>query len=338
MNTTFLLGNGFDVCLGLKTKYQQFYENHYAGLPKEGVSNALKDFRKEIEGYVKGFLKKTDDDIDWADLELALGKYSEKLTRPEDYIEIILDVNKELKNYIAKQNETLLLDEKKARKLLKDFCLPDSVDYISLQDNSSLKLYKSNRRSSEDIHFITFNYTETLEKILSLGNSKSTFPNSGGYATTVKTITHIHSHLKDDPAIIVGVNDPSQIANVKFRENEDVLDVIVKPRTNDMFGNGKNSQATNLLQTTDLFVVCGASLAETDKKWWSLIGKELVNKDCRLLYFVYENPGESNPLLLGNKRRKYIRKFMKTADISQNAYGNLQSKIIVAYNTNIFKL
>ena len=86
MNTTFLLGNGFDVCLGLKTKYQQFYENHYAGLPREGVSNALKDFRKEIEGYVKGFLKKTDDDIDWADLELALGKYSEKLTRPEDYI------------------------------------------------------------------------------------------------------------------------------------------------------------------------------------------------------------------------------------------------------------
>ena len=44
MNTTFLLGNGFDVCLGLKTKYQQFYENHYAGLPKEGVPNALKDF------------------------------------------------------------------------------------------------------------------------------------------------------------------------------------------------------------------------------------------------------------------------------------------------------
>jgi len=153
----------------------------------------------------------------------------------------------------------------------------------------------------------------------------------------VKTITHIHSHLKDDPAIIVGVNDPSQIANVKFRENEDVLDVIVKPRTNDMFGNGKNSQATNLLQTADLFVVFGASLGETDKKWWSLIGKELVNKDCRLLYFVYENPGESNPLLLGNKRRTYIRKFMRSAGIPDNAYGNLQSKIIVAYNTNIFK-
>lgn len=48
MNTTFLLGNGFDVCLGLKTKYQQFYENHYAGLPKEGVSNALKDLPANV--------------------------------------------------------------------------------------------------------------------------------------------------------------------------------------------------------------------------------------------------------------------------------------------------
>ena len=319
MNTTFLLGNGFDLCLGLKTRYPQFYENHYANLPKEGVSNVLKDFREAVESYVKGSSNKIDDDIDWADLEFALGKYSEKLSQPEDYIEIILDVNKELKNYIEKQNETLLLDEKKAKKLLKDFCLPDSIDYISRQDHTLIKIYK------------------TLEKILSLGDSKSTFPNSGGYATAIKTVTHIHGHLKNDPAIIVGVNDPSQIANVKFRDNEDVLDVIVKPRTNDMFGNRKNSQMENLLRSTDIFVVFGTSLGETDKKWWSLIGKELVIKECLLLYFVYDNPGESNPLLLGNKRRTYIRKFMKTAGISMDSYEKLQSKIVVAYNTNIFK-
>ena len=104
-----------------------------------------------------------------------------------------------------------------------------------------------------------------------------------------------------------------------------------------MFGNGKNTQVETLIRTTDLFVIFGASIGETDKKWWTLIGKEMTNRDVRLLYFVYENPGENNPLLLGKKRREYELKFMKAAGVSENSYLSFRSRILVAYNTNIFK-
>lgn len=128
MTTTLLLGNGFDVCLGLKTRYSEFYENHYIKLPRKGLAPFLKTFREEIEQYVENGSQKLGDDIDWADLEMALGQYSEKLTDPEEYIDIILDVNQELKNYIALQNRDIVLDEKKANKIVGDFCLPDSRD------------------------------------------------------------------------------------------------------------------------------------------------------------------------------------------------------------------
>ena len=166
---------------------------------------------------------------------------------------------------------------------------------------------------------------------------KTNYANTADNLTSLKKIIHIHGDLKNDPAIIVGVNDPSQIANTKFQDNDDVLDVAVKPRTNSMFRNGKNTQVESLIRTTDLFVIFGASIGETDKKWWTLIGKEMTNRDVRLLYFVYENPGENNPLLLGKKRREYELKFMKAAGVPENSYSSFRSRILVAYNTNIFR-
>ena len=337
MNTTFIIGNGFDICLGLQTKYWQFYKNHYTLLPLEGLPPYMVEFRKEIMKYVNPDEVKEEGDLDWADLEVALGMYANKVENANDYINIILDVNKELKFYIAKQNETLAIDENKANKLIKDFCLPDKSQYISLQDNSKIKSFKSSFNGIETINVVTFNYTDSFERIISLANQK-TPSNSAGSQTTVGKIVHIHSHIKNDPAILVGVNDPTQIDNVEFRENEDVLDVIVKPRTNDMFGNGKNAQTENLLHTTNLFVCFGVSMGDTDKRWWSIIGNELSNRgSAMLLYFVYENPAESNPLKLGSRRRAFEERFMKVAGIPENLYPNVRSKIIVAYNTDIFK-
>lgn len=337
MTTTFLLGNGFDVCLGLQTKYCQFYKDHYTLLPLDGLPPYLVEFRKEIMNYVNPNNIKKEGDIDWADLEIALGKYANRVDKAENYINIILDVNEELKSYIKKQNDSLVIGEEKANKLITDFCLPDSLQYLSPQDNSMIREYKNSFTGKETINFVTFNYTESLERIFALGDAK-TPSNSAGTQTAINKIIHIHSHIIDDPAILVGVNDPSQIDNVKFRDNEDVLDVIVKPRTNSMFGNGKNAQTENLLHTTNLFVCFGVSMGETDKKWWSLIGNELLNRgSVMLLYFVYDNPAESNPLKIGSKRRSFVKKFMKAAGLSEGNLQTIRSKTVVAYNTDIFK-
>lgn len=112
MNTTFLIGNGFDICLGLDTRYYDFYTKHYLMLPKDNLLDYLKTFREEIQQYVLDETGKEDvRGIDWSDLEKALGQYSSKLEDPTEYINIVVDVNRELRAYIKKENERFQISQ-----------------------------------------------------------------------------------------------------------------------------------------------------------------------------------------------------------------------------------
>jgi len=336
MNTTFILGNGFDVCLGLKTRYEDFYKGHYLLLKRDNLPTYLKEFRESIQKYVSNDGQKADEDIDWSDLELALGKYSERLQDPQEYLNIVLDINDELKSYITVQDKAFNIDSNKANKIIKDFSQPESTNYMNYQQHLDFKQFKKNQQSAEYINFMTFNYTSTLEKILESRDTKVPLSNQGGYSVVIKDVLHIHSNITKDPAILVGVNSPDQIANSAFRNNQDILDVIVKPRTNDMFGNGKNAAATDLLNNSHLIVLFGVSVGDTDRKWWELIGNRLAHSACQVIYFVYDNPAESKPLLIGSKRRYYQDKLLKAAGLSEKDFNNLRYLITIAYNTTCF--
>lgn len=58
MNITFLVGNGFDLNLGLRTSYETFYKYY---------------IKKEPHDLIAKFIK--DDYRLWADLELGLGEF-----------------------------------------------------------------------------------------------------------------------------------------------------------------------------------------------------------------------------------------------------------------------
>ena len=64
MNIVWMLGNGFDLNLGLKTSYKDFYEYY---LNVESNDAIVKQFKQDLS-----------ENLDtWADLEFVLGKYSE---------------------------------------------------------------------------------------------------------------------------------------------------------------------------------------------------------------------------------------------------------------------
>lgn len=341
MNTVYLIGNGFDVCQNMATRYWQFYDNHYTKLSKEGLSPALRDFRKAITEYVKkekyGDKTPSNDEIDWSDLEKALGVYAKELTDAQDYKDIILDINKELNLYIKSQNEGFTITEKNAEKICKDFCNPDARSYLNYEEYLAMRQFKKNI-GSESVDIINFNYTSTIEKILSAYTQNAVIKNIVGNNASINQVLHIHGHLEKEPAILVGVNDPSQIHNEKFRTDQSILDLIVKPETNKMFGNGKINQAKTLINQSQVFVLFGVSMGETDNMWWELIGKSLLSKDVRLIWFVYESPGLENLLLIGEKKRRLIRKFCKAAKIAEDNMDKIMPKIYIGYNRDIFKI
>lgn len=338
MYTTFIIGNGFDVSQHMETRYCQFYENHYTKLPTVGIAPALIDFRKEITNYINAEKKNNaryKEEIDWSDLESALGKYASKLSVANDYINIALDINKELQIYIENQDKKFAISEKDSIKIYNDFCKPDVTPYLNFEESQAMWQYKKNA-GSESINIINFNYTNTIEKILDAYRTTPNVKNIVGNVTSINQVLHIHSRLGDDSAILVGVNDSSQIYNEKFRTNLDVLDILVKPETNKMFGNGRIAQAKKMINQAQVIVLFGVSLGETDKMWWDLIGKKLQNKDVRLIWFVYESPGIENRLLIGGKKRELIKQFCDVANIPEENRDKVVPLIFIGYNTNIF--
>ena len=52
MNITYIIGNGFDINLGLKTRYVDFYK-WYVDRNRESTPDVVKVFRNEIAGFIK---------------------------------------------------------------------------------------------------------------------------------------------------------------------------------------------------------------------------------------------------------------------------------------------
>ncbi|MEB2787271.1 AbiH family protein [Algoriphagus persicinus] len=73
MNILFLIGNGFDLNLGMNTRYADFYE-YYNKYIKSSSPKVL-TLKNEISENLQN----------WSDLELALGQYSSNWGSLDDF-------------------------------------------------------------------------------------------------------------------------------------------------------------------------------------------------------------------------------------------------------------
>lgn len=88
-NVTFLIGNGFDLNVGLKTRYIDFYKIYV--IENENDSNIIRNFKKEIlRSEAHGWRN-------WMDFEVGMGQQSKNFkgeTPVEDFIECLLSMHR----------------------------------------------------------------------------------------------------------------------------------------------------------------------------------------------------------------------------------------------------
>ena len=75
MSTVFLIGNGFDLSCGMKTRYSDMYKEYCKILPND--SSLIKKFKSDIQKDVYN---------SWADFELGMAKYASELSNEDDFI------------------------------------------------------------------------------------------------------------------------------------------------------------------------------------------------------------------------------------------------------------
>lgn len=293
MKVVYLIGNGFDLNLGLKTGYSDFYTYYLNNINDDFDIFRLKFHLKHDKNNEGKYQY-------WSDLEIAMGEYTKEFSHREDMEKVYNDLNDNLRDYIMSIEQGGIQGDIDKDKLKKDLAHPEEYlrDVFKVDFRSFVKKWETH---AYETYIISFNYTNTIETILNMKGTMEIGQTRYNRSNHLYPIIHIHG-LSNDP--IIGLNDVSQIGNDLFRDDIETQEFLLKPKINEAVGHLNDRKSFELISQANLIYLFGVSLGETDKLWWEAVGERL-KRDCRIIYFVY-NPDEhprSNELT--RIRRKY---------------------------------
>lgn len=161
-----MLGNGFDVSFGIESSYSSFYKWY---CPQKSTLTHVNEFRKTIDDEIKSDIP--DEDKMWSDFEIGLGKYTDKFSQEtvSEFLDCLVDAQENIQKYLLDQLLKFDIDvfSNEDFGLFSNSLLNFYDEVTDTEKNSVNNLLKNYQNQNRRISFITFNYTNTLEKILS---------------------------------------------------------------------------------------------------------------------------------------------------------------------------
>lgn len=333
MNVTFLIGNGFDLNLGFRTRYIDFLDNYYLSQDQSSDPRI-----KEFKGTLKA------DKESWADAELAFGKLTGLFKNESDFLYCHADFCRKLSEYLKK--ETSGMEFLFENELAKSFTMAMMTFFDNIQNFYKEKIVAScSRDCALDFYFINFNYTYTLDTYIdSISKDKHSF----AQIELSRSLVHlsiqgkIHIHGTVDRDMILGVNDESQVDNIHFANSRKFRTPFLKQVANQRLHNLKTEQSSQYISDSDVICIFGMSLGETDRIWWEKIGDWLL-EDTDHLLVIYEYRNSFNPILpnelitmeedVQDKFFSYNEKFKTMSELEKE---EMREQISVAINTDMF--
>lgn len=197
-NLTFLIGNGFDLELGLDTSFKAFIK-WYLTQPCED---------KSIERIKEEELSNPKSEW-WADAEIASGKAIKKYqTELENYLSFIDDFEQNLMVYLQLQQQRC--DYGNQSIIFQRFLrfLTEFTSEIIQNSNGSQFVFP---KDDINVRFIIFNYTNIVEKLVSILGVNSGISFNGGLLR-ITQVNYVHGVLAGDNSIVTGVDNASQIS------------------------------------------------------------------------------------------------------------------------------
>ena len=326
-----MIGNGFDINIGLKTRYTEFYQHYVGKYPDDMLAQAIGK-----------------NHIYWSDLELGLGRYTEQIKPEEEEVFWNSEANleQELANYLESQLDLVKINDADKRteialemqRSLIEFSkeLPEN---FKEQINNILGAIRENITYS----FISFNYTTVLDQCLDI--AKKIFQNSIGkrsfnggliYSDNIGDVIHIHGTTETE--MVLGVNDEEQISNKNFSKNNFYRQLLIKEETIKRYNTVKNENAYRYIDDSIIICVFGMSIGRTDKRWWQYICKWLQEDDTRLL-IIYEKINQEkwiSKYTLFAHQDEMMNRLKNNADLTDDAWEQIKKQIHVKCNPNIF--
>jgi hypothetical protein len=279
-STLYIIGNGFDLSHGILSKYKHFCcwlnLNGY-----EDYATTLQTIFPKLDGRIEYL---------WSNFESALETY---------------DLHKMYEQYVPLPENTWN-DEEWERSILSG---TDKISHIANELPALLKKWAKNIRIgaepryelSPESKFLTFNYTNTLEKLYHIPHGN---------------ICHIHESIDGETKLIVGhdfqratndlpaKSDEEEKAQAAFVE---IMNGMAKPKRQQI---EKNRVFFSSLRDITTVIEIGHSMAPVDLIYFEEVRKS-VAKDALWYFSVFSEKDKTKmklfvqPALLAPKRVKY---------------------------------
>lgn len=333
MKILYLIGNGFDIHVGLKTEFNNFL-SYYTKQPlPTGIDEEGQDYIKRLKDDINGNMNL------WSYFELQYGKYMSKLgkdnanhTVEEEFDIINDDIRHNLSKYISLQDDKSFFTEDASKTFQKDIVTPE----LHLRDfeKSSITYLKINsgRATANVVDIVSFNYTHTLEHLL----GKAPVQTSNSF--TINEPIHVHGY--HNRRMIMGVDNINQIENEELKKLIYVTETLVKTQCNHTYGVSHTDKTISLINSAQLICIYGLSFGDTDKTWWKTICTTLKSRnDVHVIIFWYggnlpnfDNDGPK----LQNIRRHVVEKFLVQGGVESQIREELARRVYVSVNAPIF--
>jgi len=266
----YILGNGFDMALGMKTSYPDFY-NYLSKLDDKDCSRLLKlmkndvNMRKEL----------------WTDMEIALGKFTVRANNSEEFTYFYYELCDHLNDYLEMQVNDFKAKVSEKPKI-KDLFFQDISDFsIFLKERDQWE-FRRHIFDNCSFYIMSFNYTRVIESLRDLPSSSV---NTSNVLNNLMEIIHVHGELDD--TIIVGVDKKEQIDDYSIRGDVEVQNVIIKAKANEAMRTLRAYNCEEFINSADVIILYGVSFGETDEHWWKLIGNNFKSRDLILINHFY---------------------------------------------------
>jgi hypothetical protein len=281
---TYMIGNGFDVGVGLDTRYSDFLK-YYLGKvsPDAKIQRGKNIIKKQMS-------INTDT---WADMEVALGTLPTLFNAPNVHVTFRLlyeDIVNELSCYLLAQEQKINFN-RFVDLIANDFTSAIIRPYTFLQKEHArgdARPWQQLMEKTVDFAFLSFNYTRVFDQCIDiLKRNEARRDNSQAvYTKNLNPVVHIHGTLNNK--MILGVDGESQIVDADTVQKDDKT-MLIKPQINLELRKKSVTIAESYISSSQIIVIYGMSLGPTDKKWWSLLCDWLhANETRHLIVYVWK--------------------------------------------------
>lgn len=332
MNITFVIGNGFDLRLGMRCRYGDFCKLYRVNSMYRPTSEAAQNLTRNAKEIINT----------WSAYELVVGECSTKFNAENSYLKCVQEFQDSLTRYLNEEEDAL------------DFTGADTQHRIAEDIKHVLQYFGSKRRLHNDAcqklidneiggeidcNFLSFNYTSTLQTCLNMIPNREFQSLHRTYR--LREVQNVHGsirawrdHYGEPP--IMGVNNKQQIANEEFRTFAPLCKQLVKP---DCIPREKRDKYCDIIRQSDLICIYGMSLGKTDAFWWREIGSWLKQDRQRQLVIYWYDERNEGKVLQPNQRQSaitYCRNRFTGASPELGWRPEEEKRIHVAVNDKLF--